>query len=171
TLRGALVHEPVECVLRILVQARGIHVNRLDLALGLDAQQSVSRGLRLAGGDCQLLAEDVVEQGRLAHVGSADDGNIAAARRGISHCCFSTPMAIRACLAASCSAMRRLLPTPKVLPVINSIRHSTRNVRQCASPLTSTTSYCGNSLCCPCRYSCSRVFGSLLLSTRVSPWI
>src|SRR5690554_489883 len=139
-LGGTAVHEAVEGLLGVLVQAGGIHVDGLDIVLGLDSQQGVPGGLGLARGDRQLLSQDMVEQRRLAHIGPPDDCHIAATRRLIAHSLFSTPMAMRASLAASCSARRRLLPTPEVLPVMSSTRHSTRKVRQWASPLISTTS-------------------------------
>ena len=58
-----------------------------------DAGDAVARGLRLARGDADLLADQRVEQRRLADVGPADDGDQAAAprrsasveRRGFAH--------------------------------------------------------------------------------------
>ena len=83
---GAAVHVAVERLVVVLVHAGGIDIDRLHRPLGLDAEQGVPGGLRLARGDRQLLAEDVIEQGRLADVRPADDGHIAAAARGFSHC-------------------------------------------------------------------------------------
>ncbi|MOA36132.1 hypothetical protein D3C78_1576380 [compost metagenome] len=69
------------------MHARGIDVDRLDITLGLDPEHVVAGSLRLARGDRELLPEDMVEQGRLAHVRAADNGDIAAAGSvGISHC-------------------------------------------------------------------------------------
>ncbi|MNH12281.1 hypothetical protein D3C79_718180 [compost metagenome] len=85
--RGIAVHVAVQGLVVGLVHTGGIDVDRLHVTLGLDAEHVVAGGLRLARGDRQLLAEDVVEQGRLAHVGAADDGHVAAAGRvAISHC-------------------------------------------------------------------------------------
>ncbi|MNO78081.1 hypothetical protein D3C76_692080 [compost metagenome] len=85
--RGSLVHVAVERFFVALVHAGGIDVDRLDITLGLDAEHVVPGGLRLARGDRQLLPQDMVEQRGLAHVGTADDGDIAAAGYVcISHC-------------------------------------------------------------------------------------
>jgi len=80
--RGA-VHVAVERGLAVLVQARGIDIDRLHAALGLDAEHVVTGGLRLARGDRQLLPENMVEQGRLADVRPADDSDVATTADGI----------------------------------------------------------------------------------------
>ena len=91
-----------------LVQARSIDKHHLVVTLGLDTQHPVPRGLRLARGDADLLAQHVVQQGRLAHIGPPDDRHIAAA---LAVACassvteFSTP------------ARRRLLGPRRLLPV------------------------------------------------------
>ena len=54
---------------------------RTARARGADAGDAVARGLRLARGDADLLADQRVEQRRLADVGPADDGDQAAALR------------------------------------------------------------------------------------------
>jgi len=77
--RSGLVHVAVQGFLAAFVHAGGVDVDRLHVAFGLDAQHVVTGGLRLARGDRELLAEDVVEQRGLAHVRTADDGNIATA--------------------------------------------------------------------------------------------
>ncbi|MNF83456.1 hypothetical protein D3C84_657810 [compost metagenome] len=85
--RGAAVHVAVQRLVALLVQAGGVDVDRLHVALGLDAEHVVAGGLRLARGDRQFLPEDVVEQRGLAHVRAADDGDVAAAGGiDISHC-------------------------------------------------------------------------------------
>ncbi len=77
--RGGTVHVAVERGFAIAVQARRVDVDRLDGTLGLDAEHVVAGGLRLARSDRELLAEDVVEQRRLADIGATDDGDIATA--------------------------------------------------------------------------------------------
>ena len=42
----------------------------------------MARGLRLARGDADLLTDEMIEQSRLAHVGTADDGDEAAVELG-----------------------------------------------------------------------------------------
>ena len=71
----ALVRGVEERGLAVLVQARGIDIDRLHAALGLDAEHVVTGGLRLARGNRQLLPENMVEQGRLADVRPAHQGN------------------------------------------------------------------------------------------------
>ena len=118
---GSFVHVAVECTGLVFVHARGIDVDRLDRAVGFDAQYLVARGLRFAGSNTELLAKNMVEQCRLAHIGPTDDRHEATAavrvvRTGnIVHQEFSTPSSFRAFLAACCSATRRLLPVPVVL--------------------------------------------------------
>ena len=64
------------------LEARRIDEDELRRAHGADAGDAVPRGLRLARGDADLLADQGVEQGRLADVGLADDGDQAAALGG-----------------------------------------------------------------------------------------
>ena len=52
--------------------------------LGVDPQDPVTGSLGLLRGDADLLAEQLVEQGGLAHVGAAHDGDKAAIG-GICH--------------------------------------------------------------------------------------
>ena len=49
--------------------------DRLPLGIVLDAQDAVARGLRLVGDDGELLADDAVQEGRLAGVRAADQRN------------------------------------------------------------------------------------------------
>ncbi|MNI21884.1 hypothetical protein D3C73_754260 [compost metagenome] len=85
--RSGLVHVAVQGLFAALVHTRGVDVDRLHIALGLDTEHVVTGGLRFARGDRQLLTQDVVQQRGLAHVRTADDGNIATASCVcISHC-------------------------------------------------------------------------------------
>lgn len=51
--RGGFVHVTVQRLFTALVHARGINIDRLHVAFGLDAQHVVASGLRLARGDRQ----------------------------------------------------------------------------------------------------------------------
>src|SRR3546814_6071591 len=53
--------------------------------LGRDAQQPVARGLRTVGDDADLGPDQGVDQGGLADVGAADDGDVAGAVWGGIH--------------------------------------------------------------------------------------
>ena len=55
----------------------GIDEYNLPARFGENAQDTMAGGLWLGGDDGQLLADDPVEQRRLADVGSAEDGNSA----------------------------------------------------------------------------------------------
>jgi hypothetical protein len=61
------------------LKARRIDEDELRRADGANARDAVARGLRLGTGDADLLADQGVQQGALADVGAADDGNQAAA--------------------------------------------------------------------------------------------
>src|SRR5690606_11270024 len=63
--------------------------------------------LWLARGDAHLLANQMIHQRGLAHVGPPDDGHQAAT--GVAHEVCSSQLS--ACSAACCSARRRLSPT------------------------------------------------------------
>ena len=62
------------------MDTRGIDKNQLVVAFGFNPEQGVAGSLRLARGDAELLAEQMVEQRRLADIGTADNGDIATAR-------------------------------------------------------------------------------------------
>ena len=76
---GGAIHVAIDRFPGLHVQARGVHENDLVAALGLDTQHPMAGGLGLAGGNTYLLAQQVIEQRGLAHVGPADNGHVAAA--------------------------------------------------------------------------------------------
>ena len=82
---GRPVHITVNRFFGVLVQAGGVDKDNLVIRFGLDPQHPVPRGLGLAGGDTDLLAQQVIQQGGLAHIGPADDGDITAAAAVSSH--------------------------------------------------------------------------------------
>ena len=61
------------------LETRRIDKNKLRGADGAHAGDAVAGGLRLAGRDADLLADQRIKQGRFTDVGLADDGNQAAA--------------------------------------------------------------------------------------------
>src|SRR5690606_36764544 len=131
---GRPVHIAVNGFFLLKMQPGRIHIDRQDIAFGLNPQDLVTGGLRSPGGDTELLPQDPVEQGRFAHVGSPHDGNIATpgnvltniGRLRISfHTLSSNPSATRASCAASWSARRRLLPLPMVASLKASTSHRT----------------------------------------------
>jgi hypothetical protein len=63
------------------LEARRVDEHELRGAQRAHAGDAVARGLRLARGDADLLADQRIEQRRLAHVGLADDGDQAAVLR------------------------------------------------------------------------------------------
>src|SRR5690606_22077797 len=65
-------------VLRL--KAGRVDENELGVGARQNAEQAMSRRLRLARGDTEFLADQRVEQGRLAHIGAPDDGNRATAK-------------------------------------------------------------------------------------------
>src|SRR5690606_1176933 len=79
-LARRLVHHAIDRPRFVAMQAGGIDIDDLDVALGLDAEHAVARGLRLARGDADLLPEQVIEQRRLADIGTPDQGDITATR-------------------------------------------------------------------------------------------
>src|SRR3546814_15951703 len=58
---------------------------QLAFGEGRDAQQPVARGLRTVGDDADLGPDQGVDQGGLADVGAADDGDVAGAVWGGIH--------------------------------------------------------------------------------------
>ena len=73
-------HRPVEPAPRRKDAGR-IHIDDLRRALDCDAEQPVARRLRLRCDDRQLMADEPVEQGRLAGIRRPDQRDIAATRR------------------------------------------------------------------------------------------
>jgi hypothetical protein len=57
------------------VQARGVDQHELGPGQVADADDPVAGGLGLVGNDRDLFVEDPVEQGLLADIGPADQGN------------------------------------------------------------------------------------------------
>src|SRR6185436_7296977 len=115
---------------------------------------AVARGLRLARGDADLLADQGVEQRGLAHVGLADDGHEAATLcrlrglrivlvlawgldRGVHFSFIFSTMSIAA--AAACSPARRDAPMPRSTRPSSVTSHSTSKVCLCAAPSVPTT--------------------------------
>ena len=56
-------------------QSRRVDEHGLGVAEGQDAGDALARGLRARAGDGELLADEPVEERRLADVRLADDGN------------------------------------------------------------------------------------------------
>ena len=67
-------HRPVEAAFG-REDAGGIDQQYLRVTLDRDAEQAGARGLRLRADDRDLLADQAVDQRRLARVGRADDGD------------------------------------------------------------------------------------------------
>src|SRR3546814_5691070 len=62
-----------------------VYQQQLAFGEGRDAQQPVARGLRTVGDDADLGPDQGVDQGGLADVGAADDGDVAGAVWGGIH--------------------------------------------------------------------------------------
>jgi len=152
--RGS-VQVAVERPLATVVQSGRIDEDGLSVADGVNPDDGVARRLRTARGDAQFLADQAVDQRRLADVGATDDSDQSAVG---SH--QASTNRTSASLAAACSALRRLRPTPLSDPTSPSTRHSTVKVWSWSSPITSATRYSGSGRPRACRYSCNRVFGS-----------
>jgi hypothetical protein len=78
--RGGAVHRAVERAPLAEVQSGSIHECELDPRAVEHAEHAMPRGLRPRGHDRELLAHQGIEQGRLPHVGPADDGGKAGAK-------------------------------------------------------------------------------------------
>ena len=140
--RRGFVEHAVECALATTVNTGGINVDKLALAMGINAEHGMPRGLRLVRCDAQLLTDQAIEQGGFADVGAPGNGDGAATcthalseptASAFSSSCVSTFS------AAACSARRRLVPEASPSNSSDSTRHKTRNSRQCASPLVRTS--------------------------------
>ena len=57
------VHVAIDCLFRALVKPRCVDKNSLVSGLGLDSECAVPGGLRLARGDTDFLAQQVIKQG------------------------------------------------------------------------------------------------------------
>ena len=153
-------HEPMQRALRPPRMPRRIDEDGLIGAAIQHAEHALARRMRLVRDDAELLADERVQQRRLADVRPADDRDEAAA----AGFCFS---------AAHRSAPRaspRQLPAPlrggSVLD--RSFEHSSLELRTRrrtsardrghARPSPRTTARASP---LPCNHSCSRVFGSL----------
>ena len=126
-------HRPVEAALG-REQAGRVDEHDLRLALGQDAAHGRAGRLRLAGDDRDLLADERVDERRLAGVGRADEGDEPASR--LAHVALQRSR--KAC-AAACSAARFELAAPSS----GSKPSSTTRITKwgaCAGPLRSTSS-------------------------------
>ncbi len=97
------------------MHTRRIHINSLAVAIGINAQNTVSGRLRFIGGNTDFLSKQMVNQCRLTYVRTTYDGNKATVfiliqfniqRHALSCKCS------KAAVAAACSALRRLVPVP-----------------------------------------------------------
>ena len=76
---NVLVEAVVQCVAVVGLEAGGIDEDELGGVVGVDAGYFVARGLCFFAGDADFLPDEVVHQGGFADVGTADDGDEAAA--------------------------------------------------------------------------------------------
>ena len=106
-------HEPVQRALRAPRMPRRIDEHRLIGAAIQHAEHALARRVRLVRDDAELLADERVQQRRLADVRPADDRDEAAAALVLRQCC-SPVSTTSIAAAASCSARRRLCPRPVV---------------------------------------------------------
>ena len=97
---GGRDHRPVEPAPRLEDAGR---VDQQDLrgSVNRDAHQPRPRGLRLGADDRDLLADQRIDQGRLAGVGRADHGDEAGAGACFAHCSCARS-ASAAAVSASC---------------------------------------------------------------------
>src|SRR5712692_8707770 len=130
------IHRAVERVAVPRLETRGVDENELGGRGGAHAAKAMPGGLRLARGDAELVPQQRVEQRGFSDVGAPDQGDRAAAERLRDHRDAATQLRIcaKARNAASCSAVRRLLPLPVVRTESSGIRHSTSKLSGCAPP-------------------------------------
>merc|ERR1711879_754959 len=95
------------------VHSGSIDINHLNIVFSLDAQNLMTCCLRFTRGNGQLLAQNTIQQGGLAHIGPSNNGHKTGLDTHDSSPSFR-PKAIRTCSAAACSAARRLLPSERV---------------------------------------------------------
>ena len=67
------------------MQTGRVNENYLAILPGIDAKDAVTSGLRPGRDDADLVAQDDVDQGRLADVRPADDSDEAATKRLLIH--------------------------------------------------------------------------------------
>src|SRR5665647_1212489 len=121
------------------LETRGVDEDELGGADGANARDPVPRRLGLARSDADFLADQRIEQGRLANIGLTDDGNDAAALRNTFH---RFPLALSAssmAAAAACSPARREAPMPRSIAANSTISHSTSKVCLWAAPSVAAT--------------------------------
>ncbi len=106
------VHGAVERATLAQVQAGRVDEGELHARAVQHAQHAMPRGLRARRHDGQLFADERVQQRGFADVGTADDRREPGAKCGALETC--TPIAFNAACAATCSARRRLGPSPSV---------------------------------------------------------
>src|SRR2546427_4885656 len=142
------IHRAVERVAVPRLETRGVDENELGGRGGAHAAKAMPGGLRLARGDAELLSQQCVEQRGFSDVGASDQRDRAAAERLRDHRDAAAQLRIcaKARNAASCSAVRRLLPLPVVRTESSGIRHSTSKLWLCAAPRVATTEYCGSAI-------------------------
>src|SRR3984957_6975739 len=146
-------HRPVEAALG-REQAGRVDEHDLRLAPGQDATHDRAGGLRLAGDDRDFLADQRVDQRRLAGVGRADDRDEPASGRA-----QLPPQRSRKACAAACSAARFELAAPISGANPSSVTRMTK-WGACAGPLRSTSSYRGGLSARDWAHSCTAVLGS-----------
>src|SRR6202020_3652960 len=130
---GGSNHRPVEAAPG-REQAGRVDEHDLRLASGQDPAHGRAGGLRLAGDDRDLLTDQRVDEGRLAGVGRADDGDEPAS--GLAHV---APQRSRKACAAACSAARLELAAPTSGSKPSRVTLMTK-WGACAGPLRSTSS-------------------------------
>src|SRR6266545_2602155 len=142
------IHRAVERVAVPRLETRGVDENKLGAPGSAHAAKAVPGGLRLARGDAELLSEQGIEQRGFSDVGAPDQRDRSAAEWLRDHRDAATQLRIcaKARNAASCSAVRRLLPLPVVRTESSGIRHSTSKLWLCAAPRVATTEYCGSAI-------------------------
>src|ERR1700722_10264066 len=150
---GGSDHRPVEAALG-REQAGCVDEHELGLALCENAAHGRAGGLRLAGDDRDLLADQRIDEGRLAGVGRADDGDEPAS--GLAHV---APQRSRKACAAACSAARLELAAPTSGSKPSSATRMTK-WGACAGPLRSTSSYRGGGSARDWAHSCTAVLAS-----------
>src|SRR5690606_33326547 len=117
----------------LAVDAGRVDQQQLAAFEGGNAEQAVARGLRTIGDDADLGTDQGVDQGGLADVGAADDGNVAGVVGAHGSCS-------RMDSAARCAAARRELPLPSATMAGCSSVHETRKVLSCSSPVSASNS-------------------------------
>ena len=115
-----MVHVLIQSLFVLRVNSRRINKHELKVSLGVDAEQSMSRRLGLAGGDTDFLTQYVIQQGRFTDVRAPNYGNNRRFFYRFCHCSLSN-----ICCAEVCSARRRLLALAVSFKPLLGTRHST----------------------------------------------